>query len=72
MIYINLIGKHVKYCVDIKRNENFQQIYKNEKFIIKGIDNKCKMVIVETSSGESWKLAPIDIRFLNNAKVKIF
>lgn len=72
MLYQRLIGKRVKYYAGVKFNANFQKVYKDEELIIKGIDDKNKMIIVETKSGEYWKLAPLDVRFLNNAKVKIF
>lgn len=72
MLYENLIGKKVKYYAGVKHNPNFQKVYKGEELTIKGIDTIKKMIVVETASGEIWKLLPLDVRFLNNMKVKIF
>ncbi len=72
MLYQNLIGKKVKYYAGVKHNPNFQKVYRGEELTIKGIDTKMKMIIVETQSGEVWRLAPLDVRFLNNMRVKIF
>lgn len=72
MLYQKLIGKKVKYYAGTRHNSNFQQCYKDEELTIKGIDTKLKMIVVETVSGEHWKLAPLDVRFLNNQKVKIY
>ena len=71
MLYQKLIGKRVKYYAGVKNNSNFNKVYKGEELIIRGIDAKLKMIVVETDEGESWKLAPLDVRFLNNQKVKI-
>jgi predicted GNAT family acetyltransferase len=72
MLYKNLIGKKVKYYAGTKHNLNFQKVYKGEELTIKGIDTKLKMIVVETISGEVWKLTPLDVRFLNNMRVTIF
>lgn len=72
MLYDKLIGKKVKYFAGTRHNPNFQKVYKGEELTIKGIDTTQKMIVVETASGEIWKLLPLDVRFLNNMKVKIF
>jgi len=72
MLYERLIGKKVKYYIGSKNNPNFQKVYKGEELTIKGIDTNLKMLVVETRTGEVWKLAPLDVRFLNNLKVTIF
>ena len=72
MLYKKLIGKKVKYYAGTRYNSNFQKVYKGEELTIKGIDVKRKMIVVETNSGETWHLAPLDVRYLNNSKIKIF
>lgn len=72
MLYKKLIGKKVKYYAGTRHNANFQKLYKDDELTIKGIDTKLKMIVVETKGGEYWKLAPLDVRFLNNGKLKIF
>jgi len=72
MLYQSLIGKKVKYYAGVKYNPNFQKVYKGEELTITGVDVKLKMLVLETKSGEVWKLAPLDVRYLNNRKVKIY
>lgn len=72
MNYIKLIGKKVKYYAAVKFNPGFNKLYAGEELIIRGVESDKRRLVLETNTGEVWKLYPSDVRYLNNQKVKIY
>lgn len=71
MNHLNIIGRKVKYFAAVRTNSLYK-LYDGEELIICGIDTKKKRLVLETPSGEIWKLYPNDVRYLNNQKVTIY
>lgn len=71
MNHLNIIGRKVKYLAAVKTNSLYK-LYAGEELIICGIDINKKRLVLETPSGEIWKLYPSDVRYLNNQRVKIY
>lgn len=71
-MHIVLIGKKVKYYAAVRFNSAFNKLYAGEELTIRGIDTTSKQLVLESRTGEVWKLYPCDVRFLNNKRLTIY
>ena len=72
MNHADLVGRRVKYWAAVKHNGSFNKLYAGEELIIKGIDVEKKLLVLESPTGEEWKLYPRDVKYLNNQNVKLY